>query len=283
MMRSRAELLTRCIDAFAFRAEVRSVHEFGRAVDGKIDEYSDLDLVVCSDDLARTQRDCLPLLGRIAPVLGVCYIRCEPTDLALMVMLEGFSPYQKIDLGVVADLETKREFGPFRCLHDSGRADTGRATTMAFEGEQESLANRLNDLLFSIPRFTKCLFRNDWDMYRRWVGMTESLAVLLHDSYFGWRRKPHFRLTPPEYKALYAALSSAHRQALNEIQPLDGQPNLAEGFVRAVDWVIELFAAMANALAEPLDLEFARYLQAFLAAEAERAIAMPGVPGGRAP
>jgi len=155
----RSRLCDRVVAAFAAQPEIIGVHAFGREVENKCDEYSDLDLVICSSDLAASQRRLLSALNAISPIIGAYHIVCEPRHLAIMVMLRDYSPYHKLDLSLSDDLESKSSFGPFKCLYTNRRPPTASPTTFSFNGERETLANRLNDQLFAIPRFTKCLFR----------------------------------------------------------------------------------------------------------------------------
>lgn len=268
-MPERAELHDRVIEAFAARPEVYEIHAFGREVDGDTDEYSDLDLIVCSADLAATQREYRQLLNTISPIVGIYHIVCQEREHAQMIMLRDYRPYQKIDLSLTDTIETKRAFAPFKCLLRR-RSPAATGSRLSFNGERDSLANQLNDLLFSIPRFTKCLFRRDRDMYRRWTGAVEQLAVLLYESCFGWTRQQRYRLQPQEYKAMHKRLDPADEARLDAIQPLDRSPDLAEGFRLAVAWVIELYQSKAAALNDQIDLALAERLREFLDGEVAR-------------
>ena len=104
---TRDELRRRLIDAFSARPEVHSIHTFGREVGGVVDEYSDVDIIVCSNDLAASQRDCLRLLGQISPVIGTYYIRCEPAELAVMAMLKDRESHSIVK----SSLDLCRELG----------------------------------------------------------------------------------------------------------------------------------------------------------------------------
>ena len=55
-LRPRAELHHRVLRAFAKEPEIHSIYVFGAEVEGEIDEYSDIDLIICSSDLAASQR-----------------------------------------------------------------------------------------------------------------------------------------------------------------------------------------------------------------------------------
>lgn len=268
--RARAELHRQLVAAFAGRPEITGVYAFGREVDGQVDEYSDLDVIVCSADLAATQSSYMGILSGISPVMGSYYIVCSEGELVQMVMLRDYSPYQKIDLSICRCIDQKQAFGPFKCLFSRAGSASGAQTSLSLDGQRQAMGNWLNDVLFSIPRFTKCLFRRDRDMYRRWNGAVESLAVLLYDRHAGWSREHRYRLMPQEYKVLHKHLSDVDRARLDAILPFDRDPNLADGYNLAVNWIVELYAEKAAALGERLDLTLAETLCEFLAQEIAR-------------
>jgi hypothetical protein len=268
--RPRSELHRRVVAALASLPEVNAIHAFGREVEGGLDEYSDIDLIVYSDDLAATQAKCPDVLGAISPVIGTYCIVLDPRVLAQMVMFRDYSPYQKLDISFTDDPDTRQAFAPLACLYQREPLHRPSQTRIELNGQRDTLANCLNDVLFSIPRWTKCLFRRDPDLYRRWTGTVEHLAVMLYERYFGWERGHRYRLKPQEYKALYKNLSPEHRTLLERIQPLDGRPDLVLGYELAVGAIIELYQAKANALGETIDMSFASYMQRFLREEIER-------------
>jgi hypothetical protein len=266
----RQELLKRLVDGFAGEPEIYAIYAFGRQVDGVVDEFSDIDMILCSSDLPRTQQRYQAILATIAPIMGSYYIRCEESVLAQMILLEGYSPYQKIDLGVVDSIERNEAMAPFQRLYGCPRVSSGSAGAFTFHGQRECLGNWLNDLLFSVPRFTKCLFRQDRDLYRRWTGLTEAMMVLLLERYCGWMRTHRYRLDPHEYKRLHQSLTAEHTQMLERIVPMAGTPDIISGFQVALEVSVNLYAQKAVALAEVVDLDLAQYMTRFLACEIER-------------
>ena len=172
--RPRAELHHRVLHAFAREPEVHSIYVFGTEVEGEIDEYSDIDLVICSGDLAASQRKYADILDSISTVIGTYYIVCGENELAQMVMFENYSPYQKIDFSITDTIESKQVFAPFKCLYQSKQPVLSSQTSLQFSGQRETLGNWLNDALFSIPRFTKCpyilsfLMKREISLARNW-------------------------------------------------------------------------------------------------------------------
>ena len=74
---------------------------------------------------------------------------------------------------------------------------------------------------------------------------------------------------PFEYKALYKALAEDERLRLEEIQPLNGRPDVATGFLKSLDFFIALYREKARDLDVPLDDAFIDYMRAFADSEIE--------------
>lgn len=96
----RTELLNSLVDTFSHQSEVSRIVTFGREVSGETDEFSDIDLMLCSDDLHNTRSNYKRLLNAISPVLGSYVLRLTETELVEMILLENVSPYQKLDLSI---------------------------------------------------------------------------------------------------------------------------------------------------------------------------------------
>ena len=91
--RPREELHRELCAVFSAQPEIRGIYVFGREVDGQPDEYSDIDMILCSDDLARSHRNYRDVLWKIAPIVGTYLIHSDVAEIAEMVLLEEFSPY----------------------------------------------------------------------------------------------------------------------------------------------------------------------------------------------
>ena len=269
--RPRQELRSGVVAAFARCLEVREIHVFGAEVDGEPDAYSDIDMIVCSSDLACTGDHYMRTLSTLSPVIGTYVIRADERELAEMVMLRDYSPYQKIDLSIVEAIEVKEGFGPFKRIYrDSDGLPNRSDTALALVKSRGGLANRMNDVLFSVPRFTKCLFRRDRDMYRRWTGIVNATLGMLHESHSGWSDEVRHGLRPDEHKTLGKALTTEQHAKMDAILPLDGRPDLADSFRRAIDMFVDLCRERSVALGEEADFSFAQHVRGFLRHEVDR-------------
>lgn len=268
--KSREDLKTRIIHAFSKEEEIYQIFFFGREVDGVADDYSDIDIVVCSSDLAQTGAKYKKLLGNISPIVNTWMIENTSTVLAEMLMLQGYSPYQKIDLSIVNRIEDKAGFGPFVSVYESADRVEFCPSELQVHQIQKDVAYKLDEVLFSVARFTKCLFRNDMDMYRRWKSMTEIMLVMLYEKYFGWEQESKKGLRANEARKLYEKAKGQERKALTKIFPAGGQLDVALSYQASFNLFVELSKQKAKHFGRNLDCVFIEQMQGFLEIEIKR-------------
>lgn len=271
-VRQREELKTSLISGFAARDEIYAIHLFGRDYAGDADQYSDIDVVICSNDPHQTQAEIYSVIEVISPIRKSLILCSTPNHYAESIMLMNFSPYQKIDLSVVPHIQLKSEFGPFRRVY--GDQDTGvmkPASLMEVVEDEMTIEARLDDVLFSIPRFTKCVFRNDLDMYRRWKGTTDLLLVVLYEKHKGKSSQNRYRLKAHETHFLYRIIDKAEKQSLECVLPSSGEVDIVASYWAAVEWLVDLLEHEAKQKEVDLDIDFAEFMLDWLADEAHRA------------
>jgi hypothetical protein len=135
---------------------------------------------------------------------------------------------------------------------------------------QKVVTYKLDEVLFSIARFTKCLFRNDMDMYRRWKSMTDITLVMLYEKYFGWEKESRRGLRADEAKKLYEKVKGQERKALTKILPAWGQLDVASSYQASLNLFVELSKQKAKYFGKDLDSAFIGQMQSFLWAEIKR-------------
>ena len=237
MTLSRTGLLQTIVGIFSEQPEISRLVAFGRQATGTTDDYSDIDLMICSDDLRMTQQNYKRLLGEISPVLGSYYLRLTETELVEMILLEGMSPYQKIDLSISADLSDKEAFAPFKDLYCRKSESTPSLSRINTAIKYDKKVNELNDRLFSIPRFTKTLHRGDQlEAYRRWQATINEYLRILMNEYLG--EIPDRLLQPVAFKKLAAKLSGEDRATLEAVLPAARTFSIAHSFERAMSEII---------------------------------------------
>ena len=267
--RSRQELRRRVIQAFSGLDEVYKIILFGKEAAGKDDCYSDIDLIVYSNDPAKTWQHYRETFSSIAPVVGTFPLGSGPEYYAEMLLLDGFSPYQKIDfsIGVGIDLVLTSVM----TVYDCPEKDTQPVSSLPVIETRYDVVYYLVDLLFSIPRFTKCLFRQDIDLYRRWNGAINRALVLMFERKFGWEEETRKgKLVSYEVERLMACLSAEERQMIFAICPPDGKVDVARSFLNAVDLTVMLSKEKADALGVRLDEGVIAIFQSFLQEEIGR-------------
>lgn len=269
---NRNDLHQRFLDAFTSQPEIFQIFFFGKELEGKEDEYSDLDVVVCSANLATTQANYRSLFHTISPIIGTFLLDSSADNLSEMIMLQDYSPYQKIDFSIVNQISYKQQvgFGPF-CQAYEKKLESSASPTKLDVQTINDIQNQLNDFLFSVPRFTKCLFRRDMDMFRRWKSISEMTLVLLHEKYTGWRKQgTKDKLLAKEASLVYSAIDDREKEILERIFPLDAELNLARSYQRSIELLIELMRQKARYFGAPLDDSFIEYISHFLNAEVNR-------------
>lgn len=80
--KTRDELRKLIINGFSKEAEINSIFFFGKEVDNKADRYSDIDMVLCSKDLAKTQSKYLKIFNAISPIIGTYLLNSTENDLS---------------------------------------------------------------------------------------------------------------------------------------------------------------------------------------------------------
>lgn len=272
--RPREELQTAVIQAFAHHQEVSQIFFFGKGAEGTADLFSDIDMVVCSRHVRTTQYTYRQTFTHISSIRSTLLLESTPQHFAEMIMLTDYSPYQKIDFSIVNNIHEKYQFAPFCLMYDQDQgvhhpsASPNALEIMPF---QRDTAYMLQDILFSVPRFTKCLFRHDGDMYRRWKSISNSASVLLYEKYFGWQQETVKKsLTAYETKHLYAVLTAHDRQRIDAIYPTNGVLHLADSYQTSIELIIELSSQKATDVHISLDTTFITYIMQFLETEIHR-------------
>ncbi len=270
--KSRDVLRQALIGRFAIRSEITSIHLFGREAIGEHDVYSDIDMIVCSADLAATQRHYLTTFSAISPIRGTLLLESSADNLSQMVMLQDYSPYQKVDFSIVNNIayRVERGFGPFLCVYEASDSPQPSPTQLTIVHENP-VVNQLQDFLFAVPHFTKCLFRQDLDLYRRWKGISNMVLVLLHEKYTGWQLTTTLKALPSrEANRLYKQIEADEQAALTAIFPANAEVNLARSYQQCIELLTRLCCEKALYFDVEVDKAFIDFMQDFLVAETWR-------------
>lgn len=266
--KTRDELRNALIKQFFQQEEVFKIFFFGREVENKHDQFSDIDIIVCSSNLAKTQVNYKSIINDISPIIGTLWLESTKNIFAESIMLKDYAPYQKIDFSLTPNNENKI-FGSTLLVYEEKIKSISNLSELKIV-TKNLLINQLHDYLFSVPRFTKCLFRKDFDMYRRWKGVTNIIPILLYEKHFGWEEKSRKKLMPQDFVLLYEELSSDEKSRLEEIYPLNAKLNIVKSFLKSIKFLIELSKLKAENFKTDINESFIEYIKEFLNSEIKR-------------
>ena len=255
----------RVIEAFSSQDDVYRICFFGREVEGKHDCYSDIDMVVFSNDLVSTYARYKNIFSSISPIRATFPLGGIPDGYSEMVLLRDYSPYQKVDFSIG---DWGKQDWQFLVVYDSKDKTRISQTKLESKPILRDVRYVLTDVLFSVARFTKCLFRHDIDMYRRWMSITDVTLALLYEKHFGWNYEmEQTRLGSYGIKRLYDALSSEEREQVHAIRSPVGKLDVASSYHASVELLIDLSKQKAEHLGIALDYDLIEYITKFMGIE----------------
>ena len=265
--KSAKQLCDTLITLFSQQKEVSRISLFGRLVEETYDEYSDVDIRIISADPLLTQKNYLKLIEKkISPVRSSFFLTSDKNIFGGMLMLEAYPPYQKIDF----DIEREGfgiDFKPCKNVFVNQKATGANKDLEIFE-ITKNVSYNLQNVLFGIPRMTKCFFRKDFDMYRRWKNLTNLLLVLLHEKYFGYQEICDKKeLGANEAKNLFQKLTKNDQWNLNKIFPTNGHLKIAESYLRALQMFNNESRVKAAFFNLPINDDFVKYMVVFAESE----------------
>ncbi len=102
------DLLQRLIARLPSLPGFRTLSLFGSLAEGRADGYSDIDLIVTTDDLEAAREQCLQMLEAIGPVEFCWVLPLRPDEWNPMLAFAGEGYYHRLELGLVATTAAKR-------------------------------------------------------------------------------------------------------------------------------------------------------------------------------
>ena len=259
---TRKDLRRSVIEAFAAQDEIYRICTFGREAEGTHDRYSDIDMAVYTNDPARPQARYRGVFSSIAPVRATFARGSMPESYSEMVMLHDYSPFQKVDFSI-GDRGLWESH--LSVVYDDKDKPRTRLSTLRAVEIRADMAYKLTDVLFSVARFTKCLFRRDVDMYRRWKSITNVTLVLLYEKQFGWQaEKLKKRLDGYEIKRLYEVLAPQESEWVHRARPPDARLDLASIHQASVKLFVELSREKAGDLGVGVDEGLIAYVSGLM-------------------
>ncbi len=264
------ELQEKLIELFSKQAEVGKMRIFGKLAEGTGDDFSDVDIRIISKDPLITQKNAHRLIeDNIARIMATFTLASDPGCFAEMIMLAGYSPYQKIDISVERE-GAGIPFEPITSVYENKNA-AGLDRDCDIYTIKKSVDYNLMDVLFGVPRITKCFYRQDFDMYRRWKHQTDALIVLLNEKYTAWQAVSEKKeLDAHAAKLLFQRLCAEDKHKLEQILPLNGELKIPISYLSSLQFYVELAMLKANALKVVLDQEFMHFMLKFAQEEVKK-------------
>jgi hypothetical protein len=263
--RPREELRKRLVDAFSSQDDVYRICFFGREVDCTHDCYSDIDMVVFSNDLVKTYAKYKNIFSSISPIRATFPLGGTAEGYSEMVLLWDYSPYQKVDFSIG---DWGKQDWQFKVVYDSKDKTRIGQTRLASKPIIRDVGYILTDVLFSVARFTKCLFRGDIDMYRRWMSITDVTLAVLYEKHFGWTSEmEQTRLGSYGIKQLYDDLGPDEKEQVHNIRSPNGKLNIVSSYQASIELLIKLSKQKAEHFGIVLDNDLIEYIRRFMKVE----------------
>jgi hypothetical protein len=260
--RSREELRRGVIEAFSSQDEVFRICFFGRETEGKQDCYSDIDVLVFSNDLVRTKAKYIDIFSSISPIRATFQLDSTPDGYSEMIQLCDFSPYQKVDFSIVREGMCNWNY---KVVYENQDKIRISKTKLEFTPITHDVNYLITDVLFSVARFTKCLFRQDMDMYRRWRRISEVSLSLLYEKHFGWEVETDItKLGSSGINRLYNDLDSDEKSQIHKIRPPDGRLDISKSYQFSIELIIELSKQKAEYYGIALNNDFMEFIKKFM-------------------
>jgi hypothetical protein len=241
-------------------------HKTREELRSRVIEAFAIDMVVYSSDPAQTQAHYTAVFASISPIRATFSLGGTPDAFSEMVMLWDYSPYQKIDFSIGG-----KQGWRLAVVYDDREKPRVSQSQLASRLIQPDVAYKLTDVLFSVARFTKCLFRRDIDMYRRWASITDITLNMLYEKHFGW--KPETlpgKLGSYETQYLYEHLTPNEKGQVHAIRPPNATMDLVSSYQASIDLFIELSEQKAKHFGVNVDCDFTRYIKEFMDSEIHR-------------
>lgn len=267
-MKTKAQVLCdKLVEVISQEPEVWKINIFGKLAEKVSDDYSDVDIRIISKDPGVTQQKLHEIVERsISPITETFTLQSDVNCFAQMIMLTKYLPYQKIDISVERE-GYGIKFEPMVTIYENKNAHGDDRDCKVVEIKQTTNYNLLN-ILFGVPRFTKCFFRNDFDMYRRWKDQTNALLVLLNEKYTEWKvENDKKQLSAHEAKLLFLKLNTDDKKNLEGVFPLNGSVNIPSSFYSSLKMYISISKQKADKIGITINRKFADYMLNFAESE----------------
>lgn len=262
-------LLKQLSEKFSQSEEIFLIATFGSAINNEMDEYSDVDIILCSNDLATTYGNYRSIIESISPISAASsFYYDKPNVISEVLYLKNYKPYQKVDLTIVPYLGYLSDFNPnvFILYENQVKDRTLKRGIIHKNKPIETLDSWMINYMALVVGFVKSYKRRNMEIYRYWELIKDATIVLMFEKYNGWSKQYNRpRLTSAEYKDLfYRKINKNEYDLLSQVLPQSGVLDIKLSLIVSFFLFCELLTIKSNAIKEYVNLEFLDYIKNFL-------------------
>jgi predicted nucleotidyltransferase len=240
--------------------EIKKIYTFGKIVTGKTDKFSDVDIIIVADDLLSTYEKTIDLINEISKIKETYIIKSTENKIAETYILDGYSPYQKIDLSVEND-SNSIFFEPKELIYENKNTTVFPKTLLPIKNIY-SFENQFKDLLFAISRFLKSVHRNDITVYRRWEQTLNNFWYYLYITYVGEKGFNNKKINPKEFDDIFASIPDELKNNIFTYLPLDGRLNIIDAYPELILKMIKI--NKMNLMYQDVNDDFTNFMIKFM-------------------
>jgi predicted nucleotidyltransferase len=218
--------------------EVKEIYTFGKILTGKTDQYSDVDIIIISDDLVSTLEKTDKLINEISSIEETYTLQSHENKIVQMYKLKDYLPYQKIDLSIECDVN-EIIFEKKRIYQNERKLSIPKTTLPVLN--TNTFKNHFNDLLFAIPRFLKSAHRKDISIYRRWNQTLNNFWFCLFRTYVAPKSFSTRKINPNEFERIFLIIPEELKIKIEEILPTNGHINIIEAYPKVISLMIQCY------------------------------------------
>jgi hypothetical protein len=269
-LHGRCERITTLLDALKETLPglpgFRTLSLFGSLAEGRADEYSDIDIIITTDDLANAKAQLFGTLEQIGPIEFCWVMNLPPDEWNPTVVFREESYYHKLDLGLV-DVSTLNRTIPDEqtvLLCDQHHPVQAPKESTVYAPEEKSIGHFLLGQFLGCTRYLKARRRGQtMTCYRFTAAALEWRIALL---YARLTHDPHFRtkLSTVEYRELDRLVPTGLRDTLMSEVDFSNTTAMDSTLRTAMNRMLDDGVCLAEMVGESLSSEVFGNLLKFL-------------------
>lgn len=171
-------LLQKTVEIFSQKKEVAKIFSFGSINTKEADRYSDVDVTVITNDIAETTKALLAILSKIDNIMSTFTLFEGEDSVAYTIFFDNYSPYQKLDLGIVSS-KSKAPLFENSKLEYKNKKPSKVITTKYSSLNESQKDHEIMDCVIGSLRYLKYIGRGEiWIAYKFYRGFIEQYLKL---------------------------------------------------------------------------------------------------------